>query len=40
MSKLLCRPHEADETGLTMSISPESSGWNYVGFEVYQLRPG
>ncbi len=40
MSKLLCRPHEADQTGLTMSISPESAGWNYVGFEVYHLRPG
>ena len=40
MSKLLCRPHDADETGLTLIISPESAGWNYVGFEVYHLSSG
>jgi 5-deoxy-glucuronate isomerase len=40
MSKLLCRPHDEDETGRTLSISPESAGWNYVGFEVYHLSSG
>ena len=40
MSKLLCRPHDADETGLTLIISPESAGWIYVGFEVYHLSSG
>ena len=40
MSKLLCRPHDPDQNGLTMSISPETAGWKYVGFEVYHLSPG
>ena len=34
------RPNDPDQNGLTMSISPETAGWKYVGFEVYHLSPG
>ncbi|ANO50495.1 5-deoxy-glucuronate isomerase [Woeseia oceani] len=40
MSRLLSRPHAPDEQGLIQKITPQSAGWQYVGFEVYQLQAG
>ncbi|GHH97777.1 5-deoxy-glucuronate isomerase [Neobacillus kokaensis] len=40
MSKLIVSPKNRDEQGNLLSVSPETAGWKYVGFEVYQLRKG
>ena len=40
MADLLSRPSAPDESGCIQRITPESAGWEYVGFEVYQLKPG
>ena len=40
MSRLLSCPKPSDEHGCIQRITPESAGWDYVGFEVYQLAPG
>lgn len=40
MSKLLVRPQERDGNGRVLEITPESAGWEYIGFEVYKLKPG
>ncbi len=40
MSKLVVSSHAPDRTGNILRVTPESAGWNYVGFEVYQLEPG
>lgn len=40
MSKLLVKPHKPDETGNILNITPESVGWDYVGFKVYTLQKG
>lgn len=40
MADLLVRPHERDADGSVLSVTPESAGWKYVGFEVCQLDPG
>jgi 5-deoxy-glucuronate isomerase len=40
MSKLLVRSGEPDADGSVLSVTPESAGWRYVGFEVYRLTPG
>lgn len=29
-----------DRNGLIVSVTPESAGWSYVGFDVYRLRSG
>ena len=39
MSKLLARSALPDPDGRVLSVTPESAGWRYVGFEVYRL-PG
>jgi 5-deoxy-glucuronate isomerase len=39
-SKLLVRPQKADASGCIVRITPESAGWQYVGFEVFKLLPG
>jgi 5-deoxy-glucuronate isomerase len=39
MSKLLVRSEGPDADGRVLSVTPESAGWLYVGFEVYRL-PG
>ena len=39
-SKLLVRPHEPDDRGAVMDITPESAGWDYVGFRVLRLEAG
>ena len=38
MSKLLIKPHEADENGNIINITPELARWTYVGFQVYVLQ--
>ncbi|MGP4039681.1 5-deoxy-glucuronate isomerase [Gracilibacillus sp. D59] len=40
MSSLLKKPHQRDSEGNVIKIAPESVGWKYVGFEVYQLDKG
>jgi 5-deoxy-glucuronate isomerase len=40
MSKLLVRSGPPDADGRVLSVTPESAGWRYVGFEVYLLAPG
>ncbi|MEQ9941636.1 5-deoxy-glucuronate isomerase [Pectobacterium aroidearum] len=39
MSRLLSRHRAPDEHGRTQHITPETAGWRYVGFDVYQLVP-
>jgi len=39
MSRLLVKPHERNEDGSILSVTPESAGWNHVGFEVCRLEP-
>lgn len=41
MNKLIVSPTGQNSNGCpVLSITPESAGWNYVGFEVYSLKPG
>ncbi len=40
MQNLLVRPHATDAAGRVLSVTPESAGWRYVGFEVLRLKPG
>ncbi|GIN71564.1 5-deoxy-glucuronate isomerase [Bacillus sp. J14TS2] len=40
MSKLIVKPTERDHEGKILSVTPESAGWEYVGFEVYSLKKG
>lgn len=39
-SKLLVRPGAPDTKGRVLSVTPESAGWRYVGFDVHRLRAG
>lgn len=40
MSKLIVPSQQPDQEGKILQITPASAGWEYVGFEVYQLKPG
>jgi 5-deoxy-glucuronate isomerase len=40
VSKLLVHSHEPDADGCVVRVTPESAGWQYVGFEVYRLASG
>lgn len=40
MSDLLVRPTAPDNDGRVIHITPESAGWDHVGFDVYHLSPG
>lgn len=40
MSTLLSKYHAPHENNRTQHITPESAGWKYVGFEVYELNAG
>ena len=40
MSSLLSRKQAPDSKGRIQKITPESSGWKYVGFEVFMLKSG
>ncbi len=39
-SPLLVHPSKPDGNGRVHAVTPESAGWTYVGFEVYDLAPG
>jgi 5-deoxy-glucuronate isomerase len=40
MSDLLVRPHAPDTNGCVLDITPQSAGWQRVGFRVNHLAPG
>jgi 5-deoxy-glucuronate isomerase len=40
VSTLAVRRREPDAQGHLVSITPESAGWSYVGFDVFRLRRG
>ncbi len=41
MSELIVKPNGTpDAEGNLLRITPESAGWEYVGFETYALAPG
>ena len=40
MTSLLLKPSAPDPEGLVHRVTPESAGWSYVGFEVYDMQPG
>jgi 5-deoxy-glucuronate isomerase len=40
MSKLLVKGGAQNDAGCVVSVTPESAGWRYVGFEVYRLPAG
>jgi 5-deoxy-glucuronate isomerase len=40
MNDLLVKPHLRDGEGCVLSVTPESAGWRYVGFEVFTLAGG
>ncbi|WP_136161337.1 5-deoxy-glucuronate isomerase [Sphingomonas flavalba] len=37
---LRVRPHAPDSTGCVLEVTPESAGWDRVGFKVHRLAPG
>jgi|SRR5947209_257569 len=39
MSELLVQPSSPSADGTILTVTPESAGWPYVGFEVIALRP-
>jgi 5-deoxy-glucuronate isomerase len=40
MPKLLLRPHAPDNEGCVLDITPQSAGWQRVGFRVHHLSDG
>ena len=40
ISTLLSCPQKPDSQGCIQKITPESAGWQYVGFELYTLNAG
>ena len=40
MTDLLVHPSSPASDGTVLSVSPESAGWEYVGFEVLRLSDG
>jgi 5-deoxy-glucuronate isomerase len=40
MSTLLSKYHAPNDIGQTQVITPQSAGWKYVGFEVFELSAG
>jgi 5-deoxy-glucuronate isomerase len=40
MSRLHLRQSQPDKARRTLRITPESAGWEYVGFELYRLAAG
>jgi 5-deoxy-glucuronate isomerase len=40
MSDLIISSGIPDKEGKVLSVTPESAGWKYVGFEVYNLEKG
>ena len=39
-SPLLVRPQRPDPEGRVLSVTPQSAGWTYVGFELFDLAAG
>lgn len=39
MPDLLVRPHAPDADGRIITVTPQSAGWRYVGFDLYELGP-
>jgi len=37
---LLVRPHAPDAAGTVLEVTPQSAGWDHVGFKVVNLAPG
>lgn len=41
MSELIIQPRmDSPEDGVVISVTPDSAGWNYVGFQVVKLEAG
>ncbi|MDP5274068.1 5-deoxy-glucuronate isomerase [Chengkuizengella axinellae] len=40
MSEFIVSTKQPDDKGQVISITPESAGWEYVGFEVFSLNEG
>ncbi|WP_059105773.1 5-deoxy-glucuronate isomerase [Shouchella shacheensis] len=40
MSQYIVSQTQPDENGRVLQLTPESAGWEYIGFEVFQLQPG
>ena len=40
MNDLLVHPHAPDADGLVLEVTPQSAGWEHVGFKVLKLSPG
>ena len=40
MTDIICCHHAPDTAGRIQHITAESAGWDYVGFETYELREG
>jgi len=40
MTDLLVRKHAPDATGMVLEVTPQSAGWDHVGFKVVELEPG
>ena len=40
MSKLLLNPQKPNQDGRILNVTPASANWEYVGFQVYQLKKG
>jgi len=40
MANLLIRPHAPDSAGCVLEITPQSAGWQRVGFRVHKLAAG
>lgn len=40
MPNLLVKPRDPGSDGRVLSVTPESAGWTYVGFEVFRLTAG
>jgi 5-deoxy-glucuronate isomerase len=38
LTDLVVKPQTPDEEGNILSVTPESAGWEYVGFDVYTLE--
>lgn len=39
-SNLIVKAHEADKEGVVLTVTPESAGWEHVGFQVVKLSQG
>ena len=40
MANLLVKAKKPGADGLALSVTPESAGWKYVGFQVYRRAAG